>query len=106
MPRKPKPNAAEYLRRVLNIPITRPMTGHEIQRLDFAKAVLEFIIKEQPEKKRTRDCEGMGGFINGYAQEHGILPKVCYTVLKILKEWISTYGRHEQIGYCPVFDGK
>ncbi len=39
MPRKPKPNATEYLRRMLNIPIIRPMTGHEIQRLDFAGAM-------------------------------------------------------------------
>jgi hypothetical protein len=101
MSRKPKPNAAEYLRRVLNIPITRPMTGHEIQRLDFSKAVLEFIIKKQPSKKRTKECEGMGEFINNYAQANGILPKVCYTVLKILKDRTIvhldeayTYNRH------------
>ena len=80
MPRKPYPNATEYLRRVLNIPITRTMTGHEIQRLDFAKAVLELIIKGPPTRKQ------MSEFIKSYARDNGILPKVCYTVLKILKD--------------------
>ena len=80
MPRKPKPNAAEYLRRVLNIPITRPMTGHEIQRLDFAEALLVFIIKGRITRKE------MAVFIKSYAQDNGILPKVCYTALKKLKD--------------------
>jgi len=80
MPRKPKPNATEYLRRVLNIPITRPITGHEIQRLDFAEAVLELVIKDQMTRKE------MAAFIKSYAMDNGILPKVCYTVLKILKD--------------------
>ena len=95
MPRKPKPNATEYLRRVLNIPITRPMTGHEIQRLDFAEAVLERIIKDQLTRKE------MAAFIKSYGRANGILPKVCYTVLKILKDQTIihydetyTYNRH------------
>ena len=80
MPRKPKPNASEYLRRVLNIPITRPMTGHEIQRLDFAEALLVFIIKGRITRKE------MAVFIKSYARDNGMLPKVCYNVLKTLKD--------------------
>ena len=80
MTRKPKPNATEYLRRLLNIPITRTMTGHEIQRLDFAKAVLELIIKDLPIRKQ------MSEFIKSYARDNGMLPKVCYTILKALKD--------------------
>jgi len=56
------------------------MTGHEIQRLDFAKAVLELVIKDQMTRKE------MAAFIKSYAMDNGILPKVCYTVLKILKD--------------------
>jgi len=80
MPRKPKPNATEYLRRVLNIPTTRTMTGHEIQRLDFAEAALELIIKDQLTRKK------MAAFIKSYARGNGMLPKVCYTILKGLKD--------------------
>lgn len=80
MPRRPNPNATEYLRRVLGIPTNRTITGHESQRLDFAAAVLEFIIKDPPTRKQ------MGEFVKSYAQDNGILPKVCYTVLKILKD--------------------
>jgi len=80
MTRKPKPNASEYLRRVLNIPITRPMTGHEIQRLDFAEALLVFIIKGRITRKE------MAAFIKSYAWDNGMLPKVCYNVLKTLKD--------------------
>jgi len=76
MTRKPKPNATEYLRRVLNIPITRTMTGHEIQRLDFAKAVLELMIKDPPSRKQ------MSEFIRSYTE---ISDKVCYTILQNLK---------------------
>ena len=79
MPRKPNPNASEYLRRVLNIPTNRTMTGHELQRLDFAKAVLGFIVKEQPTRKQ------MAEFIKCYNSEDCILPKVCYAILKALK---------------------
>ena len=98
MPRKPKPNATEYLRRVLNIPITRTMTGHEIQRLDFAKAVLELIIKDPPTRKQ------MAEFIKRYATNNGMLQKVCYAILKALKDqavvWYDddfktySYNRH------------
>ena len=80
MPRKPKPNATEYLRRVLNIPITRTMTGHEIQRLDFARDVLELIIKDPPSRKQ------MSEFIQAHARDNGMLPKVCYCILKALKD--------------------
>ncbi len=88
MPRKPNPNATEYLRRVLNIPITRTMTGHEIQRLDFAKAVLELIIKDQPTRKQ------MAGFIKNYARDDGMLSKVCYSILKTLKD--QTIVRYDE----------
>jgi len=80
MPRKPIPNATEYLRRMLNIPIIRPMAGHEIQRLDFAEAVLELIIKDPPTPKQ------MAEFIKSYALDNGMLSKVCYTILKVLKD--------------------
>ena len=95
MPRKPEPNAAEYLRRVLGIPITRTMTGHEIQRLDFASAVLKLIIKQQPTRKQ------MAEFIKSYTE---ISDKVCYAILQNLKAqtivWydgdykIYSYNRH------------
>ena len=88
MPRKPKPNATEYLRRVLNIPITRPMTGHEIQRLDFAKAVLGLIIKDPPTRKQ------MSEFIKRYAMDNGMLSKVCYAILKTLKD--QTIVRYDE----------
>ena len=80
MPRKPTPDATEYLRRVLGIPITRSMTGHEIQRIDFAAAILEFIIKHQPTRKQ------MAAFIKSYDRDNGMLPKVCYSILKALKD--------------------
>jgi len=85
MPRKPKPNATEYLRRGLNIPSTRTMTGHESQRLDFAETVIEQVIKDQITRKE------MAAFIKSYARDTGILPKVCYTVLKILKDQTIIY---------------
>ena len=88
MPRKPNPNATEYLRRVLNIPITRTMTGHEIQRLDFAKAVLELIIKGPPTRKQ------MSEFIKSYAVDNGMLSKVCYAILKALKD--QTIVRYDE----------
>ena len=56
------------------------MTGHEIQRLDFAAAVLELIIKDPPKRKE------MAEFIKSYARDNGMLPKVCYSILKALKE--------------------
>jgi hypothetical protein len=80
MPRKPKPNATEYLRRVLNIPTNRALTGHEIQRLDFAETALGFIIKDTPTRKQISE------FIKSYARDNGMLSKVCYTILKALKD--------------------
>lgn len=98
MPRKPKADATEYLRRLLTIPVARPMTGHEVQRLDFAKAVLEFVIKDPPSRKQ------MSEFIQKHARDNGILPKVCYSTLKALKDqtvaWydedfkVYRYNRH------------
>jgi len=88
MSRKPKPDATEYLRRLLNIPVTRPMTGHEIQRLDFAKAVLEFIIKDLPTRNQ------MSEFIQSYARGNGMLPKVCYSILKALQA--QTVARYNE----------
>ena len=56
------------------------MTGHEIQRLDFAEAVLELIIKHHITRKE------MAEFIKSYASNNGMLSKVCYTILKVLKD--------------------
>ena len=88
MTRKPKPNATEYLRRVLNIPTNRTITGHEIQRLDFARDVLEFIVKDPPIRKQ------MSEFIKSYAKDNGMLPKVCYSILKALKD--QTIVRYDE----------
>ena len=52
----------------------------EIQRLDFAKAVLGLIIKDPPTPKQ------MAEFIKSYASDNGMLSKVCYTILKVLKD--------------------
>ena len=79
MPRQPTPDATEYLRRVLGIPFTRSMTGHEIQRLGFATAVLKLIIKDPATRKQ------MSEFIREHAKDNGMLPTVCYTILKNLK---------------------
>jgi hypothetical protein len=56
------------------------MTGHEIQRLDFAKAVLRLMVKDPPTRKK------MSEFIKSYARDSGMLSKVCYTTLKVLKD--------------------
>ena len=78
MTRKPKPNATKYLRRVLGIPLHRSMTGPEVQRIDFAATVLEFIIKHHPKH------EDMGKFIRQY--NDGISKKTCYDILRNLQK--------------------
>jgi uncharacterized protein with ParB-like and HNH nuclease domain len=89
MARRPKPNATEYLRRVLGIPITRNVTGREDERIDFAAAALEFMIKDPPSRKQMAD------FIRNYTTGSSMSVKVCYATLKTLKD--QTIVRFDEV---------
>ena len=81
MPRKPKPDAAPYLRRVLGIPLNvKILPVNDLYRLEFAVALINFVGKEKPVKK------GMADFIKEYVAENSVSTSFCYKVKARLEE--------------------
>jgi len=81
MPRKPSPDAAPYLRRVLGIPLNvKILPANDLYRLEFAVEIVNFVGREKPVKK------AMAEFIKEYAQENGVSTSFCYKIKARLEE--------------------
>ena len=81
MSRKPKPDAAPYLRRVFGIPLNvKILPANDLYRLEFAVAIVNFIGREKPDKTAMAD------FIQTYSAENNVSTSFCYKIKARLEE--------------------
>ena len=81
MPRKPSPDPVPYLRLILGISMNkRHLSIDEMNRLDFATAIVRFVSIETARKP------AMAAFINKFMAKNGVSKSFCYNIKAKLEE--------------------